>query len=181
MQLFTTTAQLNDYLAVSGAAVEGDRIAVRDARRFREEAIDSLIWSAVFGPAEAREAARRAIREAAASVGILPASILPLYKARGRGEVSGFTVPAVNLRMLTYDSARAAFRAARDLDAGALLFEIARSEIGYTDQRPAEYSAVVLASAIREGWEGPVFLQGDHYQTNPKKMKESPEKEVAAI
>jgi len=181
MELFTTAAQLNDSLAASGAAVGGDRITIHDPRRFREETIDSLIWSAVFGPAEAREAARRAIREAAASLGILPASILPLYKARGRGEVSGFTVPAINLRILSYDSACAAIRAARRIDAGAVIFEIARSEIGYTDQRPAEYAAVVLAAAIREGWEGPVFLQGDHYQTNPKKMKEAPQKEIAAI
>jgi fructose-bisphosphate aldolase, class II len=181
MELFTTTAQLNDYLAGSGAAIEGDRIEVRDARRFREETVDSLIWSAVFGPAEARQAARRAIREAAASLGILPASILALYKAEGRGEVSGFTVPAINIRILSYDTACAAIRAARRIDAGAVIFEIARSEIGYTDQRPAEYAAVVLAAAIREGWSGPVFLQGDHYQTNPKKMKEAPQKEIAAI
>src|SRR5262249_40365293 len=123
----------------------------------------------------------RAIREAASSLGILPASILALYQARGRGEISDITVPAINIRMLSYDSARAAIRAARGLSVGTLIFEIARSEIGYTDQRPAEYAAVVLAAAIREGWEGPVFLQGDHYQTNPKKMAESPEKEIAAI
>jgi len=181
MELLSTTAQLNDFLAASGAAVVRGRIAVRDARRFRAETIDSLVWSAVFGSGEARDAARRAIREAAASLGILPASILPLYKARGRGEFSGFTVPAINIRILSYDTACAAMRAALRLDAGAVIFEIARSEIGYTEQRPAEYAAVVLAAAIHEGWEGPLFLQGDHYQTNPKKMKESPAKEVAAI
>ena len=38
-----------------------------------------------------------------------------------------------------------------------------------------------MAAAIREGWRGPLFIQGDHFQTNPKKMKEGPEKEVAAI
>ena len=104
----------------------------------------------------ARGLRRRAIREAARSLGILPASILPLYQARGRGEISGFTVPAINLRILTYDTARAAVcRAARALDAGAVIFEIARSEIGYTDQRPAEYAAVVLAAAIAEGLGGP--------------------------
>jgi fructose/tagatose bisphosphate aldolase len=156
-------------------------VTVIDARGFREQALDSLVWSAVFAPEETRQAARRAIREAAASLGILPASILELYRARGRGELSGFTVPAINVRMLAYDTARAAIRAARRLDAGAVIFEIARSEIGYTQQRPGEYAAVVLAAAIREEWPGPLFLQGDHYQTNPKKMKESPEKEIAAI
>ena len=63
----------------------------------------------------------------------------------------------------------------------AVIFEIARSEIGYTDQRPAEYAAVVLAAAIRESWQAPVFLQGDHYQTNAKKMNDDPKKEIAAI
>ncbi len=180
MELFATTHDLRDFLKRSHAA-GGDPVRVTDPARFRAEVTDSLVWTAVFGKADVRDAARRAIREAAASMGILPASILPLYLARGRGEVSGFTVPAVNIRMLSYDSVRAAMRAARRLDVGALIFEIARSEIGYTDQRPAEYAAVVLAAAIREGWEGPVFLQGDHYQTNPKKMKDAPDKEIGAI
>ena len=55
-----------------------------------------------------------------------------------------------------------------------MIFEIARSEMGYTEQRPAEYAAVILAAAIREEWQGPFFIQGDHFQTNPKKMKEAP-------
>jgi fructose/tagatose bisphosphate aldolase len=181
MELFSAPAELDAFLLRSDTVERDGPLRVRRPQEFRAEVIDSLAWTAVFGQPPARDAARRAIREAASSVGILPASILALYKARGRGEVSGFTVPAVNIRMLSYDTARAAFRAAHGLDAGALIFEIARSEIGYTDQRPAEYAAVVLAAAIREGWDGPVFLQGDHYQTNPKKMKESPEKEVAAI
>ena len=96
--------------------------------------------------------------------------------AMGRGEVPGrFTVPAINLRMMAYDSARAVFRAARKLDVGALIFEIARSEIGYTDQRPAEYATAVLAAAIREGFRGPVFIQGDHFQTSGKKYAAAPE------
>lgn len=181
MELFLTSRELTDFLHRSETVGHGEPLTVIDPARFREEVLDSLVWSAVFGQGEARDAARRTIREAARELGILPASILPLYEARGRGEVSGFTVPAVNIRMLTYDTARAAFRAAMSMDAGALIFEIARSEIGYTDQRPAEYATVVLAAAARESWTGPVFLQGDHYQTNPKKMREDPEKEIAAI
>jgi fructose/tagatose bisphosphate aldolase len=181
MELFATPQDLDLFLRRSETIEASGPTRVRRPAEFRSIVVDSLVWTAVFGQPSVRDAARRRIREAAASLGILPASILALYKARGRGEVSGFTVPAVNIRMLAYDSARAAFRAAQALDAGLLIFEIARSEIGYTDQRPAEYAAVVLAAAIREGWEGPVFLQGDHYQTNPKKMKENPEKEAAAI
>ncbi len=181
MELFLTPRELADFLEKSETVGRGSPLRIIDAPRFREGVLDSLVWTAVFGKGESRDECRRTIREAARELGILPASILPLYEARGRGEISGFSVPAINIRILSYDTARAAFRAAKSLDAGALIFEIARSEIGYTDQRPAEYATVVLAAAIREEWSGPVFLQGDHYQTNPKKMAEAPEKEIAAI
>ena len=90
-------------------------------------------------------------------------------------------MPAINIRGLTYDTARAMFRAARRLDTGAIMFEIAKSEIGYTDQRPAEYVADIIAAAIREGHHGPVFIQGDHFQFNAKKYAADPEKETAGV
>ena len=181
MNLFSTAAEMEEELEKAGTVSRDGRLVVVDPVRFREEALDSLVWTAVFGGRDSREPARAAIRETAASLGIAPASIFPLYEARGRGEFGGFTVPAINVRMLSYDTARAAFRAARNLGVGTLIFEIARSEIGYTDQRPGEYTAVILAAAVREQWEGPVFLQGDHFQTNPKKMRDDPDKETAAI
>jgi fructose-bisphosphate aldolase, class II len=181
MNLYSTATELREALRLSGTVRFDGGVVVTNPARFRAEMLDALVWTAVFAPGDARDAARHAIREAAESLGILPASILPLYKARGRGEVGGFTVPAINVRMLSYDTARAAMAAARELDAGAVIFEIARSEMGYTEQRPAEYAAVLLAAAIRESWTGPFFLQGDHFQTNPKKMKEKPEAEMRAI
>ena len=63
--------------------------------------------------------------------------------AIGRGEVKGFTVPAINVRMLAYDFARAICARAVAEDVGAVIFELARSEIGYTEQRPAEFAAVI--------------------------------------
>ncbi len=144
--------------------------------------MDGLVHDAVFGDPDARAAARWIIWESAQFLGIRPASIHGLYMAVGRGEISKvFTVPAINLRMIAYDSARAVFRAARKLDVGALIFEIARSEIGYTDQRPSEYSAALLAAAIKEGFRGPVFIQGDHFQTSGKKYAADPAKEIQAI
>src|SRR2546425_6632240 len=77
----------------------------------------------------------------------------------------------MNVRILSYDSGRAIFRAAKRLDAGAIICEIARSEIGYTEQRPAEYVAVMTAAALREGFTGPLFIQGDHVQVNAKKYR----------
>jgi fructose/tagatose bisphosphate aldolase len=101
--------------------------------------------------------------------------------ARGRGEFAGFTVPAINLRSMTYDLARGIFRVAKKNRSGAFIFEIARSEIGYTNQPPIEYSSAVLAAAIKEGYSGPVFVQGDHFQVNAAKFKENPDKEMEGL
>jgi len=101
---------------------------VLDAQRLRQEAIDNLAHAAVFAEEEAvRSTARGAIAKAALALGIVPASTQALYEAMATGRVSGFTVPALNLRAMTYDSARAAFRAAVELDVRAVIFEIARS------------------------------------------------------
>ncbi|HBA38836.1 MAG TPA: aldolase, partial [Deltaproteobacteria bacterium] len=131
----------------------------------RAQAIDRLVFNGVFHEnPEIKQAARNIVRESARALGIQPASILPLYEAMGRGECKGFTVPAINIRGLTYDMARAVFRAALLNQVGAVIFEIARSEIGYTAQRPSEYAHVVIAAAIKEGFTGPLFIQGDHFQ-----------------
>ena len=90
-------------------------------------------------------------------------------------------MPAINVRMLAYDTARAVFRAARAGKAGAILLEIARSEIAYTDQRPAEYVAVLIGAALREGYVLPLFIQGDHCQVNQKKYQADPEGEVGEV
>src|SRR6187549_983683 len=141
------------------------------------QSIDELVWTAVFGEtAEARGVARWEVRSRAAAAGILPASIHDLYMAMGRGDAGGFTVPAINVRAMSYVTARAVIRAAKKVNAGAFIFEIARSEIGYTEQRPHEYAAIVIAAALREGFSGPIFIQGDHVQTNAKKFN-SPERD----
>src|SRR5216110_3628647 len=160
-------------------------------RRFKDPgvrqgtAMDDLVRRAVFGLGGGggpdREQARWLIWEIGQQAGVRPASIHELYLARGRGEVPPFTTPAMNVRMLAYDTARAVFRAARRLDVGALICEIARSEIGYTDQRPAEYVAVMTAAALREGFVGPLFIQGDHVQVNAKKYAADPEAELKAL
>lgn len=152
------------------------------AEALRAGAIDRLVHAAVFGESDdVRDTARWLISEAGRQAGVAPASIHELYMARGRGEVSGFTVPAINVRGASYDTARALFAAARDGQAGAVITEIARSEIGYTDQRPAEYVAVMTAAALKEGWTGPLFVQGDHFQLNAKKYKADPEAETRAV
>ncbi len=177
-------APVSSFLSTVADSVRlsNGRVEIVDAAHLRTSGIDRLVHAAVFSDdPDVRDTARWVIGEAGAEVGIVPASIHDLYMARGRREVSGFTVPAMNIRAATYDTGRALFAAARDLDVGALICEIARSEIGYTDQRPAEYVAVLTAAAIREGWSGPLFIQGDHFQINAKKYAVDPEPEVRAV
>jgi fructose-bisphosphate aldolase class II len=145
------------------------------------ENIDQLVRTAVFGTEDEKAHARWMIWEMGQKAGVRPASIHELYMARGRGEVPPFTTPAMNVRILSYDTGRAIFRAAKRLDAGAIICEIARSEIAYTDQRPAEYVAVMTAAALREGFTGPLFIQGDHVQVNAKKYAADPDAELKAL
>ncbi|HJQ39092.1 MAG TPA: class II fructose-bisphosphate aldolase [Thermoanaerobaculia bacterium] len=149
-----------------------------------KHSIDDLVRAAVFGDDAAKAEARRAIHLEARERGAISSSIYPLYQAIGRNEVARkFTVPAFNIRALTYDVARALFRAAMRHDVGPFIFEIARSEIGYTEQRPGEYAACVLAAAIAENYQGPVFIQGDHFQASAKKWatEDGKQSEIKAL
>jgi fructose/tagatose bisphosphate aldolase len=150
-------------------------------RRISDD-IEEIAMELIFtdDPAKKREIAKE-ILDAAIAEGAYPSSIQEFYLARGRGEFRGFTIPAINLRSMTYDLARTIFRVAKKNNSSAFVFEIARSEIGYTDQSPIEYSSMVLAAAVKERYSGPVFIQGDHFQANAAKFKENPEKETQAL
>ncbi|MHB8961077.1 MAG: class II fructose-bisphosphate aldolase [Candidatus Limnocylindrales bacterium] len=167
-----------DLLAtLAGAAhVEDDRLVIDDEAKFRAEAITDLAWTAAFTTDDpTAEATRWLVWEASQALGARSASIQGLYMARSRGEVSGFTVPAVNLRAQTFDMARTFLGVAKEKEVGAIIFEIARSEQTYTFQRPQDFATSVLAGAIAAGHVGPVFIQGDHYQFNAKKYAADPE------
>ncbi len=145
-------------------------------------AMDRLMYEAMFNPDKAvSDEIKRLVVAAAKALGIWPASIQGLYAAMGKGQASGFTVPAINIRGFTFETARAAFRAAMKHNAGAFIFEIAKSEISYTAQRPSEYAANCLAAAVKEGYRGPVFIQGDHFQINAKKFKENGDAEMDGL
>ena len=162
--------------------LDGGDVRILDEEKLKSELIDDLIYTAVFSPDKATaDAACWLIRRSAAALGIISSSIQALYEAMGRSEVKGFTVPAINLRAMTYYSAQAVFRAALKDQVGPVIFEIARSEIDYTLQRPLEYTCAVMAAAIKTGYSGPVFLQGDHFQINAKKFAADPAKETQAV
>jgi len=131
----------------------------------KSQKIDSLVYQAVFGSNLEKQQARFQIWNLAQKAKIYPASINDFYLARGQNKLPhNFTVPAINLRGMVYESAQAVFKTAKKLNVGALICELARSEMGYTNQPPQEYACVVMAAALREDWSGPLFIQADHFQ-----------------
>ena len=179
--IFENIQQLNERLK-DVVSVENEKVSILDEKKLREEVIDDLVYTAVFSKDyDLKEEVKYLIREIANEFGAIAASIHDLYMAVGRGETKNFTTPAVNIRGMTYDVARRMFKVALKNDIGAMIFEIAKSEIEYTYQRPSEYATCVLAAAIKEGYKGPVFIQGDHFQFSAKKYFENPEKELQAI
>jgi fructose/tagatose bisphosphate aldolase len=162
--------------------VKAGRIDVLDKKKLRASGIDVLVEKAVFGDDAEKSAARWIIWETGQTLGVRPASIHEVYIARGRGAVAHtFTTPAMNIRMSSYDTARAALAAAVKNKVGVFIFEIARSEMTYTHQPPQEFTTVMLAAAIKEGFIGPLFIQGDHFQINAKKYAADPAAELAAL
>ncbi|HEV8547028.1 MAG TPA: class II fructose-bisphosphate aldolase [Candidatus Limnocylindrales bacterium] len=169
---------VEDLIARLGAAaqLDGERLVIDDAAAFRGDVIRDLAWTAAFAEeASVVAVAQWLVHEAAQALGARTASIHELYMARSRGEVSGFTVPAINLRAQVFDMARTVYETAASADVGAVILELARSEQTYTFQRPIDYATSVLAGAVAAGWQGPVFIQGDHYQFNAKKYAADPE------
>jgi fructose/tagatose bisphosphate aldolase len=176
-------ADLADLLALldGSLSIHTGRVEIRDPQRLRAT-IHRLAEVSTLGSSARQGLARYLTRLAALSLGILPASIQELYLARAQESLPpAFTVPALNLRQLTFDCAAAAFQAALSLDAAALVFEISRAEIAFSGQRPAEYTTNILAAAIAEGYTGPVFLQGDHFQVSASRYAQDPKAEIQAV
>jgi fructose/tagatose bisphosphate aldolase len=145
--------------------INGDRVSVLNETKLRDNVIDELVHQAVFGDLKDRPVARWLIWEIGQELGIRSSSIHSVYIARGRKVIpNGFTVPAMNFRGMAYDTARALFKAANQANTKAFICELARGEMGYTDQTPAEYVICMIAGAIKEGYTGPLFIQGDHFQ-----------------
>jgi fructose/tagatose bisphosphate aldolase len=156
------------------------QINVTDKQFLVEKLIDDLVYSTVFSENKiVEQKCKYIILNTAKSLGIIPCSTNNLYKnGFAKEKIKEITVPAINIRTMTYDIAQLIFKEIIDKKIGILIFEIARSEINYTKQSPSEYASCILAAAIKTGYKGPIFLQGDHYQFNKKSFEENKLNEI---
>jgi len=158
-----------DELLSGKIGIKGGRAFVLDKDGIRDGVIDSLVYNALFNEDQKiKGASRWLIREIGYSFGIIPSSIYPFYLEKGKGKFPNMTIPAINIRGLTYDTARAVFSAAKMCNSTIFIFEIARSEMEYTEQTPDEYASMIIAAGIKEDISFPIFLQGDHFQIRKK-------------
>ncbi|MFN8433898.1 MAG: class II fructose-bisphosphate aldolase [Anaerolineales bacterium] len=168
-------------LVENSISFDGTTVRVLDATKFRKN-VGKLVERSALASDSSAGLARFLVRAAALELGVYAASIHDLYMARGRGDAPmTWSTPAFNLRALSHHAARAMFRAANKINAGAFIFELARSEMNYTDQRPSEYATNILGAAVAEGYTGPVFIQGDHFQVSAKKYKADAAAELKAV
>jgi len=158
-------------------------LSIKNPKNLKSKFLDKFVHTAVFSDDKnLRDWTTNFIRGCARELGIKPSSIQSLYEKMGSGKIDAkFTVPAINIRILTYDMARAVIRQAIKNNVGAFIFEISKSEIGYTYQRPLEYATTILAAAIRENYLMPVFIQGDHFQFDSKNFSKDPDGETNKV
>ena len=80
---------------------DNDDLIINDADKLRTDILDRLVLNAAINSSpEVKGLSRYILKSVALELGIVTSSIQGLYEARGRGEIKGFTVPALNIRGL---------------------------------------------------------------------------------
>ncbi|MBI2336480.1 MAG: class II fructose-bisphosphate aldolase [Deltaproteobacteria bacterium] len=183
MQLFAKIEDLKkSYEGVLTLSNDLTQVTVLNPNLIRDPLINSLVYNATFNSnADIVAACRWLVRATAQALGIFPSSIQPVYEAMAAGKLTGFTTPAINVRGFTYDFVAAVLRAAKKKTAFPVIFELAKSEMGYTQQTPAEYATAVIAAAIKENYQGPLYIQGDHFQISAAKYTKDSTPQVEEI
>ena len=178
---FSNKEQILKSLEKNIEIISEEEVKILNEKKLKESLIDELVFEATFNSdKEVVIFCRNLTKQIAKKQGIILSSIYDFYKKKA-SDKRKFTVPAINVRGMAYNTARAIFKAAVKNKVSALILEIAKSEIEYTDQRPAEYANSILSAAIKEGYKGPLFLQGDHFQIKAEKYKDDPLKERESI
>jgi fructose/tagatose bisphosphate aldolase len=136
--------------------------------------------SLILGNLGEKKRVYRKLLKLAEKQGINLASSKELYQRRKRlGE--SMVIPAFNLRGLTFELAEGIFQAAKELKTDFFIFEIARSELNYTQQHPYGYAGLILAAALNSAWQKSVYLQADHLQINPERYGHTLIKEIHLV
>ena len=112
-------------LAKDAVKISKKGIEILDEECLKDKVLDYVIYNVALNESQdIKDILKWFIWEVSRKVGIYLSSIQKFYEAMGRRECGGFTVPAVNIRGLTYDTARAIIRTAMKNESGAFVFEL---------------------------------------------------------
>lgn len=166
-------AALKDIVEVTNTGVK-----VLNVEQLRSTLIDKLVYDATFNPDKKVVAlCRKLIWDIAPALGAVIESPYNQFLNKSK-DTRKYSWAAINIRGMGYNTARADFASMVRNKVKYAKEEIAKSEIKYSGQRPAEYTTSILAAAIKEGYVGPIYLQGDHFQTALKDYTDDPVKAI---
>jgi hypothetical protein len=133
-----------------------------------------LYKTVMTGNAIEIEKAVKTINSMADAAGLKVASIQDHYEAKSKGAFKNVTVPAINCRLLTPLMVASVIKTNNEMKTPAdqpIIFELAKSESGYTLQNPAQFAALVKLGYLLSGVKNrKVYIQGDHYQVDKNKF-----------
>src|SRR3990167_5802078 len=108
--VLSNSQELSSYVATFLNTNADGSVTITDEAKLLSEGIDRLVFTSALSDDSALcHEIRVLIRKIGVARGVHSASIYELYKAIGEGEVRGFSVPAMNIRMMNYDFSRAIF------------------------------------------------------------------------
>lgn len=175
---FSMMSELSD--TIKGCLqVQNGQVSFLDQGKATGTLTDRLVYNSVFHPdTQIKATSRWLIKAMARASQIFPASISGIFEFSKHQGARNLTLPVFQITAFSYTMARSIFRAARENNACAFIFEIDSNQIFHGNQTSGEFSTIVSAAAIREKYKGPIFIQGDYisfhgedYQQNPTQEK----------
>lgn len=153
---------LSAVLEVSG----NDQVKIKDEDKLRNDAAYLLTYViSTTKDKTLKDSACRILINAGKELGIKSRSIQKYYEEKANGKDANITIPAINVRGVGLYWTRGAIRAQIATKRPQVIFELAISEAGYTEQSKLEQVAMVFAGYITLGFKNmDVYIQGDHYQ-----------------
>ena len=150
-------------------------VALTRKEDYTPESKAHKLYSAIMtGTAEEVEEAIKEVNALASRAGIESSSIQDHYADKSRGKFKNVTVPAINGRQFTHLLAYAALEANKKLGTPKdqpIIFELAKSEMGYTGQPAPKFTALVKLGYLMAGARNQkIYVQGDHFQVDRVKF-----------
>jgi hypothetical protein len=177
MELYADKNALQQSLHQT-VVLEGDNVTVQHGERLKRDLIESLLHNVISNPqAEVRQFAGWLIHAIAQYMGCLPTSIQSLYLARARGEYLTKTVPSIEANGMSFDLARSLFAAMKKTDCAACIFALPVIETTISEAQLLEFSSAILTADIKEGFNGPIFLELRGIRHDLKRFNDNPSRE----